>query len=108
MDKREGGSERGERHVDITAFTCSIAPVVPPLELPLTWPLPPPVSAASGGPCSVRLCRSEERWSHLLHELRSPAAVHDTPHQRGEPGLGAGTDASTAEKSFGFRPVITM
>ena len=45
------------------------------------------VPASSGGTVSMWLCWSEERWSHLLHELCTPATLHDQTSQRGGCGL---------------------
>ena len=45
------------------------------------------VPASSGGPGSVWLCWSQECRSHLLHELCTPATVHDQTCQRGGRGL---------------------
>ena len=81
MGGREGGEEGGK-----DVHTCSNM-VNPPV--PLLHPLPhsPPVPATGGGSYDVWLRRSEECRGHLLHELSSAAALHDAPHQRGEPAL---------------------
>ena len=41
------------------------------------------VSASCGWEESLRLCGLEECWCHLLHELCTPATLHDLSYKRG-------------------------